>query len=81
MSDNKTKLADMFETVLRVLYAHPAVEGVVFWGYWGPIHGYGEQAALVSGTDFTVRNLLSILFCNLQIYQRGVVKVFFFFMV
>ncbi|XP_041351370.1 endo-1,4-beta-xylanase 3-like isoform X2 [Gigantopelta aegis] len=54
VSDNYTKLADMFETVLRVLYAHPAVEGIMFWGFWGPIHGYGEQAALVSGPEFTI---------------------------
>ena len=39
--------ADGLEAVLRMAYAHPAVEGVVLWGFWAGSHWRGPDAALV----------------------------------
>ncbi|XP_041350672.1 endo-1,4-beta-xylanase 3-like [Gigantopelta aegis] len=50
--DDEHERAKRFDTVLRVLYSHPAVEGIMFWGFWGPIHGEGERAGLISGHEF-----------------------------
>ncbi|XP_067664773.1 uncharacterized protein [Haliotis asinina] len=44
--------ADWYETALRVLFSHPAVEGIILWGFWGPDHWRGPDAALVSGNNF-----------------------------
>ncbi|XP_073119734.1 endo-1,4-beta-xylanase 1-like isoform X2 [Henckelia pumila] len=33
-SDNEYVRADDLEVMLREAYAHPAVEGVMFWGFW-----------------------------------------------
>ncbi|XP_041350671.1 endo-1,4-beta-xylanase 1-like [Gigantopelta aegis] len=51
-SSNEVDRADFYETALRVLYGHPAVEGILFWGFWSERHWRGEDAALVSGTEF-----------------------------
>ncbi|CAN6333286.1 unnamed protein product [Urochloa humidicola] len=40
--------ADDLEVVLREVYAHPAVEGVVFWGFMEG-HMWKQDAALVGG--------------------------------
>jgi GH35 family endo-1,4-beta-xylanase len=43
--------ADSLEAALRVAYAHPAVEGIVLWGFWEGSHWKGPDAALV-GLDW-----------------------------
>ena len=58
----------MLDTVLRIFYAHPAVEGILLWGFWGPIHGEGEEASLVSGREFRVRYSV--------ISKRGYIRTF-----
>ena len=46
--------ADWYEKALRALYSHPAVEGILFWGFWGDIQSGGQDAALVTGPDLAV---------------------------
>ncbi|XP_064603715.1 uncharacterized protein LOC135469112 [Liolophura sinensis] len=48
--------ADWYEIAMRVLFSHPAVEGIVMWGFWSQAHYAGEQASLVSGPDFRVNS-------------------------
>ncbi|XP_067680486.1 uncharacterized protein [Haliotis asinina] len=48
------KRADWYETALRAFYGHPAVEGIMFWGFWSNKHFLGEPAALVSGDSFRI---------------------------
>lgn len=43
--------ADGYEKALRALYSHPAIEGIVFWGFWGDIQSGGQAAALVTGPN------------------------------
>ncbi|XP_046372916.2 endo-1,4-beta-xylanase 1-like isoform X1 [Haliotis rufescens] len=52
-SDEHTR-ADWYETALRAFYGHPAVEGIMLWGFWSKRHWRGEPAALVSGDSFTL---------------------------
>ncbi|XP_041354386.1 endo-1,4-beta-xylanase 2-like [Gigantopelta aegis] len=51
-SKNEVDRADFYETALRVLYSHPAVEGILIWGFWNKRHSRKEDAALVSGPEF-----------------------------
>ena len=53
--------ADWYEQALRALYGHPAIEGILFWGFWGDIQSGGQNAALVTGPDLTVRWCLPLL--------------------
>jgi hypothetical protein len=39
--------ADALETFLRSAYSHPAVEGIMLWGFWAGAHWRGPDAALV----------------------------------
>ncbi|XP_046558096.1 anti-sigma-I factor RsgI6-like [Haliotis rubra] len=48
------KRADWYETALRAFYGHPAVEGVMFWGFWSERDWRGEPATLVSGNEFRI---------------------------
>ncbi|XP_071080922.1 uncharacterized protein [Haliotis cracherodii] len=54
INDDANKRADWYETALRAFYGHPAVEGIMLWGFWSKRHWRGEPAALVSGDSFTV---------------------------
>ncbi|CAG5133101.1 unnamed protein product, partial [Candidula unifasciata] len=46
---DETKRADWYEKVLRLYFSHPALHGVIFWGFWdhetdplkAMVHGYG----------------------------------------
>ncbi|XP_041350675.1 anti-sigma-I factor RsgI6-like [Gigantopelta aegis] len=49
---NETIRADMYENLLRLFYAHPAVEGIMFWGFWSEKHFQQDTASLVSGKEF-----------------------------
>jgi endo-1,4-beta-xylanase len=55
MSTDENKRADFYEKALRTLYAHPAVEGILFWGFWDQSHWRGDKAALVKGDNLDVR--------------------------
>ncbi|XP_067681127.1 uncharacterized protein [Haliotis asinina] len=52
-TDEKIR-ADWYETAFRAFYGHPAVEGIMFWGFWSNNHYRGEPASLVTGSSFRV---------------------------
>nr|KAG5712881.1 hypothetical protein BaRGS_007478 [Batillaria attramentaria] len=56
-STDENKRADFYEKVLRAFYGHPAVEGIMFWGFWDQRHWRGERAALVKGNDLQCQAL------------------------
>ena len=45
--------ADALEGALTAAYAHPAVEGIMLWGFWAGAHWKGPDAALVD-MDWTI---------------------------
>lgn len=45
--------ADYLEDFYRTAFAHPAVQGILMWGYWANAHWRGADAALLDA-DFTV---------------------------
>ena len=45
--------ADDLETLYRVAFSHPAVEGIMMWGFWAGNHWRGSDAAIVD-YDWTV---------------------------
>ncbi len=45
--------AAALEDVYRVAFSHPAVEGILMWGFWAGAHFVGSDAALVD-LDWTV---------------------------
>ncbi|CAL1542287.1 unnamed protein product [Lymnaea stagnalis] len=49
--DENTR-ADWYETALRLYFSHPAVEGIIFWGFWD--HDMDPKRALVHGYTFTL---------------------------
>ncbi|XP_046557975.1 anti-sigma-I factor RsgI6-like isoform X1 [Haliotis rubra] len=51
-NSDEHKRADWYETALRAFYGHPAVGGVMFWGFWSERHWRGDAAAMVSGNEF-----------------------------
>ncbi|MEJ6951299.1 endo-1,4-beta-xylanase [Natronospora cellulosivora (SeqCode)] len=40
--------ADNLETLYRLAYSHPAVEGIMMWGFWASDHWRGQDAAIVN---------------------------------
>ncbi|KAK7105079.1 uncharacterized protein [Littorina saxatilis] len=50
-AQDENRRADFYETALRAVYGHPAVEGIVFWGFWDQAHWLGRKASLVQGDD------------------------------
>ncbi|KAK7104507.1 hypothetical protein V1264_019210 [Littorina saxatilis] len=48
---DENKRADLYEAALRALYGHPAVQGIIFWGFWDQTHWRGPHAALVKGEN------------------------------
>nr|KAG5714605.1 hypothetical protein BaRGS_007051 [Batillaria attramentaria] len=48
---DENRRADYYEKALRALYGHPAVEGILFWGFWDQAHWRGEKASLVKGDN------------------------------
>ncbi|ESO89265.1 hypothetical protein LOTGIDRAFT_106033, partial [Lottia gigantea] len=53
MAADENKRAQFYETALRSLYGHPAVKGIVFWGFWSKRHWRGDKGAMVNA-DFSV---------------------------
>nr|KAG5694098.1 hypothetical protein BaRGS_033717 [Batillaria attramentaria] len=49
---DENKRADFYESALRTFYEHPAVEGILFWGFWDKQHWRGDKAALIRGDNF-----------------------------
>lgn len=45
--------ADNLETLYRLAFSHPAVEGIMMWGFWANDHWKGADAALVD-SDWTI---------------------------
>lgn len=51
-TDNNRKAANL-EKVMTMLFSHPAVEGILFWGFWdGRI--WHKDDALFTGINITV---------------------------
>ncbi|KAK7104506.1 uncharacterized protein [Littorina saxatilis] len=48
---DENKRADLYEAALRALYGHPAVHGIIFWGFWDQTHWRGPHAALAKGNN------------------------------
>ncbi|XP_076438669.1 anti-sigma-I factor RsgI6-like isoform X3 [Babylonia areolata] len=46
---NETRRADFVEKAMRAFYGHPAVEGILIWGFWDQSHSRGPHAALTKG--------------------------------
>ncbi|XP_050414644.1 anti-sigma-I factor RsgI6-like [Patella vulgata] len=46
------KKAQKYEDLMRLYFSHPAVKGVMFWGFWDGRH-WRPQAALANGNNVT----------------------------
>ena len=47
--------AEAIEDAMHVYFSHPAVEGILMWGFWNKSLGLGDKfASLVDGDDFEV---------------------------
>nr|KAG5712878.1 hypothetical protein BaRGS_007475 [Batillaria attramentaria] len=53
-STDENVRADYYERALRAAYGHPAVEGILIWGFWDHAHWRSSKAALVTGDDFQI---------------------------
>ena len=52
---NVTKRALDIKDILTMFYSHPAVHGIILWGFWDGANRVGElDASLVDGDDFVV---------------------------
>ncbi|KAK7104673.1 uncharacterized protein [Littorina saxatilis] len=49
VNDNENVRADYLEMAIRSLYGHPAIEGIVFWGFWDKEARRGEAMSWVKG--------------------------------
>ncbi|KAK7116827.1 anti-sigma-I factor RsgI6-like [Littorina saxatilis] len=45
--------ADYYDTALRVLFSHPAMHGIVLWGFWDQ-HVVDKRSALVDGNNLNI---------------------------
>ena len=54
VAHDENRRADFYEKALRALYGHPAVHGILLWGFWDQAHWRGADAALVKGNDLQV---------------------------
>ena len=52
-STNMTLKAQGYEDVYRIYFSHPAVEGILMWGFWNKAH-WRPDTAIVEGNDFKV---------------------------
>lgn len=50
---NENIRADNLETLYRIAFSHPAVEGIMMWGFWAGSHWRGADAAIVN-QDWTL---------------------------
>jgi len=51
--DDKASRARQFEEAIYTMYSHPAVKGILLWGFWDQ-QLYAPNAALFEGDDITV---------------------------
>ncbi|KAK7104676.1 uncharacterized protein [Littorina saxatilis] len=63
--DENTR-ADYYDRALRSLYGHPAVDGILIWGFWDERHWRGEKACLASGDDLTLNAAGRLVFDLLE---------------
>nr|KAG5714607.1 hypothetical protein BaRGS_007053 [Batillaria attramentaria] len=54
---DEDRRADFYEKALKALYGHPAVEGILFWGFWDQAHWRGEKASLLTAAGRRVLDL------------------------
>ncbi|PVD19724.1 hypothetical protein C0Q70_20215 [Pomacea canaliculata] len=48
--EDRAKRADYYDTVLRLFFSHPAVKGVIFWGFWDQ-DVVDSRSALAEGSN------------------------------
>ncbi|XP_064610905.1 uncharacterized protein LOC135475094 [Liolophura sinensis] len=53
VTKDRFKMADWYETAYRLYFSHPAVEGILIWGFWNEDH-WRPDAAFVEGDGFTL---------------------------
>ncbi len=53
VNENESIRADNLETLYRLAFSKPAVEGVLMWGFWAGSHWRGSNAAIVN-LDWTL---------------------------
>ncbi|KAK7104496.1 hypothetical protein V1264_019203 [Littorina saxatilis] len=63
--DENTR-ADYYDRALRSLYGHPAVDGILFWGFWDERHWRGEKASLATGDKITLNAAGRLVFDLLE---------------
>ncbi|XP_076444221.1 uncharacterized protein LOC143282460 isoform X2 [Babylonia areolata] len=65
VAKDENQRAEYYERALRALYGHPAVQGIMLWGFWAPTTWRGEDGALVTGDNFELtaagRRVLDLL--------------------
>ena len=59
---------------LLMFCSHPAVEGVLFWGFWEGRHWRGSDAALVNGPNMKV--CLSAIFLHIIEKNSSILQSF-----
>ena len=62
---------------LLMFCSHPAVEGVLFWGFWEGRHWRGSDAALVNGPNMKV--YLSAIFLHIIKKNSSILQSFLTF--
>lgn len=53
LESNSTKKAAALEDVLTLYYSHPAVEGIMLWGFWDGA-AFDTRISLFTGSKITV---------------------------
>ena len=59
--EDENKRADIFENILRAVFSHPAVHGVILWTFWDKHSWRGNHTSLFDGENFTVSVSLNSL--------------------
>ena len=54
VAEDEDTRADYIETAMRAFFGHPAVEGILLWGFWDQSHSRGPHAALAQGDHLQV---------------------------
>ena len=52
---NVTERALHLVEMLTLYFSHPAIEGIMLWGFWDGTYFEDRHAELVEGDDFVVR--------------------------
>ena len=51
LSADEAVKADALDTLYRIAFAHPAVEGIMMWGFWGGEHWYNNDRTIPGYTS------------------------------